>query len=179
MKFRVFKKIIYKFLVYILSFLDGRFSRFYMQLYLVLLKNVGVKINGKPRYISSDVYFDDFTKIYLNDRVVISKNVVFLSHDYSLTTAMISLSKKPETDIAFVKDIIIGNNVFIGLGAIIMPGTIVNDNVVVGAGTVLRGEIPSNSVVIGNPSKVIGKLSDKAEKWRRNMSESELIIDKY
>ena len=44
-------------------------------------------MTGMPRYISSDVYFDNFSAITLSERTVISKRCVFLTHDYSPTTA--------------------------------------------------------------------------------------------
>lgn len=53
------------------------------------LQKCGVKMNGRPLYISSDVYFDDFSKIYLSQGVVISKRCVFLTHDYSINIGLI------------------------------------------------------------------------------------------
>lgn len=49
----------------------------------------------------------------------------------------------------------IGNNVWIGGKAVICPGVTIGDNVVVGAGAVVVKDVPSNSVVAGNPAKVI------------------------
>ena len=51
----------------------------------------------------------------------------------------------------------IGNNVFIGSGAIILPGTKIGNNVIIGAGTVIASDVPDNSVMIGNPAR---KLCD-------------------
>lgn len=53
----------------------------------------------------------------------------------------------------------IGNNVFIGNNCIILPNTTIGDNSIVGAGSVVRGTFPENSVIIGNPAKVIMKMS--------------------
>ena len=69
-----------------------------------------------------------------------------------LTTALISINEKPKTDIAFVKQIEIGNNVFTGKKTIIMPGAQIGDNVIIGAGSVVRGKVESNSILIGNPA---------------------------
>ncbi|MCW8000049.1 maltose acetyltransferase, partial [Clostridium sp. cpc1] len=51
--------------------------------------------------------------------------------------------------------VIIGNNVWIGGGAIIMPGVKIGDNVVIGAGSVVIKNIPSNRVAYGNPCRVV------------------------
>ena len=139
--------------------------RIYMFFYNSILKTVGVKLNGKPRYIGYNVKFDNFSKIIIGNRCVISDECHLLTHDYSLTTAMISINKKPKTDIAFVRQIEIGNNVFIGKKSIIMPGAKIGDNVIIGAGAVVRGKVPSNSIFIGNPAIKISDLDKKAVVW--------------
>ena len=169
---RLLKKLIFHFFKILLIPLDGRFPRIYMKMYNSLLKMMGVKMEGNPRYISTQVRFDDFDKINLSERVVISEKVILLTHDYSLTTGLIALGNTPKTDIAFIKEIKIGKNVFIGMGAIIMPGTVINDNVIIGAGSVVRGVVESDSIVIGNPGKTIGKLTEKAIKWESQINYS-------
>lgn len=59
-----------------------------------------------------------------------------------------------------VAEVIIEDNVFIGTGAIILKGVTIGRNSVVGAGAVVTKNVPSNSVVAGNPAKVLKKLSD-------------------
>lgn len=51
------------------------------------------------------------------------------------------------------KEIIIGNNCFLGVNSIILKGTILGDNCIVGAGSVVSGSFPKGSVIIGNPGK--------------------------
>jgi len=57
------------------------------------------------------------------------------------------------------KPVVIGKNVWIGSGAIILPGVTVGDNAVVGAGAVVTRNVDSNTVVAGVPSKVIRTIS--------------------
>ncbi len=52
----------------------------------------------------------------------------------------------------------IGDNVWIGGDVTILPGTKIGDNVVIGAGSVVAKEIPSNVVAAGNPARVIKKI---------------------
>lgn len=54
----------------------------------------------------------------------------------------------------------IGSNVFIGNGAIILPGTTIGDNVIVGAGAIVAKDVPPNSVVAGNPAKIISAFDE-------------------
>jgi len=138
----------------------------YMAGYIRLLAAFGMKFTGKPRYIAQDVYFDDITKISLGERVVISTGVRFLTHDYSLTTALNAIGEPFTSDIARVSGITVGDNVFIGLRSIVLPNAKIGNNVIVGAGTIVRGTVPDNSVYIGNPGKVVGSLTDYAMKCK-------------
>lgn len=138
-----------------------------MRLYIPLLKRQGLRLNGNPRYIGANVTFDDVSKITLGDRVVISNHCHLLTHDYSVTTALIAIGKMPKRDIALIRGIKIGNNVFIGKKALILPNTKIGDNCIIGAGSVIRGNIPSGAIVIGNPHVIIGSVYSQAEKWEK------------
>lgn len=63
----------------------------------------------------------------------------------------------------------VGNNVWIGAGVQVMPGVTIGDNVVIGGGSVVVKDIPSNSVAVGNPCKVIRAITedDKKTCWDR------------
>jgi len=92
--------------------------------------------------------------IEIGDHVAIASGTVFITHD-----AGIRCFRKdfPQDDI-FGK-IIIGNNVFIGENSTILLNTDVGDNCIIGAGSVVRGKFPADSVIVGNPAKVITKMS--------------------
>jgi maltose O-acetyltransferase len=60
------------------------------------------------------------------------------------------------------KPVIIGKNVWIGGAAVILPGVTIGDNAVVGAGSVVTKDVPANTVVAGNPAKVIREIEGKA-----------------
>lgn len=61
----------------------------------------------------------------------------------------------------------VGSNVWIGAGVQVMPGITIGDNVVIGGGSVVTKDIPSNSVAVGNPCKVIREITeaDKNRNW--------------
>jgi acetyltransferase-like isoleucine patch superfamily enzyme len=135
-----------------------------MRYYVKLLKNMGCNLKGIPRFIAASVKFDDYNIITIGDRAVISSNVILLTHDYSYTTGLIAIGEKPQTDIGIIRGIEIRNNVFIGMNSILLPGVIVEDNVIIGAGSVVRGKVPANSIVSGNPAMVIGNIIDRTKK---------------
>jgi len=152
-----------KALIFPLIFID---QRNYQKYYNKILSSAGVKILGTPRFIAFSVKFDDFDLITLGDRIVVSSNVIFLTHDYSFTTSLISLGEKPDTDIGLLGPIIVGSNVFIGMNSIILPGATIGNNVIIGAGSVVRGKIEDNSVVMGNPARIIEDIRFHAQKLK-------------
>lgn len=90
--------------------------------------------------------------IQANNGINIGSNVGFGagSKIISANHSHIDHSKHDKCD-----PIIIGNNVFVGANSIILPGVKIGDNVVIGAGSVVAKNIPSNSIAVGNPCKVI------------------------
>ena len=55
----------------------------------------------------------------------------------------------------------IGNNVWVGAGAIILPGVTIGDNCVIGAGSVVTKDIPDNVVAVGNPCRILREIGEK------------------
>lgn len=144
----------------------------YMSLYVKYLKKNGMRFNGFPNYISNDVYFDgkDYSIIKLGNGCTISREVLFLTHDYSRHTILRGieymldedilnrLKKKDDFDKLLVLDgIEVGDNSFIGARSMLLPGTRIGNNVIVGAGSVVKGTIPDNVIVFGNPAKIYNK----------------------
>ena len=154
---------LFKFLIGLIVYFN---SRIYMRLYNILLKSSGIKIIGTPRFIAKSAKFDDFELITLGDRLVISSNVIFLTHDYSFNTGLIAIYEKPQTDIGTLGPISIGNNVFIGMNSILLPGTSIGNNVIVGAGSVVRGNIIDNVVISGNPAVIVTDIKSHIEKLK-------------
>lgn len=163
-----------KFFITKLAYVD---SRTYMKHYSALLQRLGVKWGGgKPRFIAASVKFDTFNLITIGERTTISSNTILLTHDYSYTNALIAVGQMPKTDVGIVRPITIGRNVFIGMNVVVLPGTVVEDNVIVGAGSVIRGRLEGDSVYVGNPAIRICSIADYKEKIdKRNL---EKIIDK-
>lgn len=152
--------------------------RLFMRLFVALLSSYGIRFEGCPRYISTRVKFDDFKLITIGERTVISKYVILLTHDYSLTTALIAIGDEPPTDIAVRRKIEIGSNVFVGMSAVLLPGTRVGDNVIIGAGSVVRGDIPADSIITGNPAQRICALTEHPERWRRRRASANASPDR-
>ena len=63
--------------------------------------------------------------------------------------------------------VVIGDRVFVGAGAILLPGTKIGDDAIVAAGAVVRGNVPPGKLVAGNPAKIISDVQSVAA-WHRN-----------
>ena len=113
------------------------------------LRSRGIKIGNDCLFFSNKIPPEPYL-IEIGNHVVVSSRTEFITHDGS---AWIFREKNPNLDV-FGK-IVIGDNTFIGIGTIFLPNTKVGKNCVIGAGSVVRGNIPDNSVVMGNPAKVI------------------------
>lgn len=142
--------------------IDGFSARKYMKIYNSYLRRIGVDIKGVPRYIHPSVVFDGkgYSKTHIGNNVVISRGVLLLVHDYSITCGLRATGEKIDHEAYWIKDITIDENVFIGANCTILPGTVIGKNCIVGAGAVVKGRINDNSIVIGNPSVVIGNTID-------------------
>lgn len=129
------------------------------------LREQGMKI-GEGTVIFSNPAFVllDLTRpwmIEIGKNVQITRDVKILTHDYSYSTAKAYYGAVTGS----CGKVSIGDNCFIGVGAIILKGTTIGDNVIVGAGSVVSGgSFPSNSVIAGNPAKVICSLEDYYKK---------------
>lgn len=134
--------------------------KLYMRKYILFLKKIGVKVNGSPRYINFDVKFDsteNYSLIELNDNCVITGRTLILTHDYSIFHAFIGCNKITKNNPEFRRtgSVVIGKNAFVGANCIILPGVKIGSNAIVGAGSVVTKNVPENSIVAGNPARVI------------------------
>ena len=92
-------------------------------------------------------------RVDIGDNVFIGPNCGFYTSGHPLD---IELRNK---GIEYAKPIKIGNNVWIGGNVVILPGVTIGDNSVIGAGSIVTKDIQENTVAVGNPCKVIKKLT--------------------
>ena len=101
-------------------------------------------------------FFANFNFTVLDEALVTIGDDCFIGPNVSIYTACHSTDPvERNTRQEWAKPVIIGNNVWIGGSVTILPGVSIGDNVSIGAGSVVVNDIPSNSVAVGNPCKVI------------------------
>ena len=110
----------------------------------------GVKIGSNCR-IYTRGFGSEPWMITIGNKVTITSGVILLTHDGS--TWLMNDEKGRRY---FFRRVKIGNNVFIGVNSIIMPGVKIEDNVIIAAGSIVTKSVPSGVIIAGNPAKIIG-----------------------
>lgn len=169
MKKNIFKKVGLFFDLKFLNIMHRLNYKYYAKHFPLYLRRMGVQFSGdisKTGFIASDVKFDSVAyanRITLGEQTTISTGVFILVHDYSVGTAIRSIRPTTPGDMPRVlREVKIGNNCFIGAHTIILPGTTIGDNTIVGAGSVVKGNIPAGVIVAGNPARVIKTTEEYA-----------------
>ncbi len=134
--------------------------------FIKYLKQRGVEIGEHTKFINPvNTYVDEQNASYISigNKCCITAGVTILAHDWSICV----VAEKYGQMLPGQRRTIIGNNVFIGLNSIILSGTVIEDNVVIGAGSVVSGKIEADSVYAGNPARKIMSLEDYFEKCKK------------
>ena len=87
----------------------------------------------------------------IGENVMMGPEVTILTHTHNIERTDIPMRQQG----TIVKEVIIGNDVWIGMRSIIMPGVKIGNGAVIGAGAVVTKDVPDNAIVGGVPSKII------------------------
>lgn len=116
---------------------------------------------GHHVHLGSDVYANfnltlvDDGHIFIGDKVMIGPNVTIATANHPIDPSLRARG------LQYNKDVIIGENTWIGAGVTIVPGVKIGKNTVIGAGSVVTKDIPDHVVAFGNPCKVYREVSDR------------------
>ena len=105
-------------------------------------------------------FFANFNLTVLDEARVTIGDDCFIGPNVSIYTACHSTDPvERNTRQEWAKPVTIGNNVWIGGSVTILPGVTIGDNVTIGAGSVVVNDLPSNTIAVGNPCKVVKRIS--------------------
>jgi maltose O-acetyltransferase len=128
--------------------------------YISYLKNRGCSIGENVVIFSPNTTTIDASRpvlLEIGNQVRITGGVTILTHDFSYCVCR-PVFHDVVNDRSRVTHI--GNNVFIGMNAVILPGTWIGDNSIIGAGAIVSKSYPDNSVIAGNPAKQVDTLEN-------------------
>lgn len=140
--------------------LMGCLSRIVQKIRFIKLKFLGYSNIDNTAIIESKLNLDRVHPkgIHIGPGSLIASGVTILCHEH--VKRDFENRENP-----LLADTYIGKNCFVGVGATILPGVIIGDEVIIGASTVVTKNIPSNSVAVGNPARIIKsgiRMDDRA-----------------
>ena len=114
---------------------------------------------GENFYSNHNLVILDPAKVEFGDNVFLGPNCGFYTAGHPLDY------KTRNKGLEFAKPIKVGNNVWFGANVTVLPGVTIGDNTVIGAGSVVTKDIPSNVVAVGNPSKVLREIGEHDKEY--------------
>ncbi len=127
-----------------------------------------------PRKTIIDIKNGKFITIGSNCKI--TQGVVILAHDFSYSILRPIYNEIPKK----CAETIIGDNVFVGINSIILMGSKIGNNCIIGAGSVVSGKIPDNEVWAGNPARFICTLDDYYKKCKSKYEDGAILtVKKY
>lgn len=127
-------------------------------------KSLGVKIGNNTVIYSSDyaMFSTEPWLVKIGDNCSITEGVKFLTHDGgTLVTRNMDNTIK---DFVICGNIQVGNNTYIGIKTVILPGVVIGSNCIIGCGSIVTKNIPDNSVACGVPCRVISNTENYIQK---------------
>ena len=114
---------------------------------------------GKCVYANFNFTAVDDTHIYVGDYTMFGPNVILATAGHPI------LPKLRQEAYQYNMPVHIGKNCWLGAGVIVLPGVTIGDNTVIGAGSVVTKDIPSNVVEVGNPCRVLREINEHDKKY--------------
>ncbi|WP_370900423.1 sugar O-acetyltransferase [Chryseobacterium gossypii] len=110
---------------------------------------------GENFYANHNLVILDCARVIFGDHVFIGPNCSFYTAGHPLD------AKRRNEGLEYAYPITVGDNVWIGGNVVVLPGVTIGNNSVIGAGSVVTGDIPDHVLAVGNPCKVIRDLREE------------------
>lgn len=110
---------------------------------------------GENFYTNHNCTILDGAKVTFGDNVFIAPNCVFSTAGHAID------AKQRGKGLEIARPIAVGSNVWIGANVSVLPGVTIGDNTIIGAGSVVNKDIPSNVIAVGNPCRVMRSITEE------------------
>ena len=114
---------------------------------------------GNNVYTNFNLTLVDDTHIYIGDCTMIGPNVTIATAGHPIEPGLRSRG------LQYNMPVRVGKNCWLGAGVIVMPGVTIGDNTVIGAGSIVTRDIPSNVVAVGNPCRIMRPVGERDRQY--------------
>jgi galactoside O-acetyltransferase len=128
---------------------------------------------GKDVFVNFNSNFVDDADVFIGDDTMIGPNCTIATANHPISPRL------RKHKFQYNKPVHIGKNVWLGSGVIVLPGVTIGDNSIVGAGSVVTKNVEANTVVVGNPARVLRKITEKDDRFYDGKEIPQDIIDEY
>jgi acetyltransferase-like isoleucine patch superfamily enzyme len=159
-----------KYIKKVYDFIEYKFALLSSKNFTKYLRRKGIKVGNNVQFTNRSTLDIDMHKpslVEIGDNVFINRGFTLLTHDYT-TFCFLNIY---HDYVASQGKVVIGNNVAFARNVSVLKGVTIGDNVFVGFGSVVTKDIPSNSIAIGSPARVVMSLEDYYKKRKERYIE--------
>lgn len=109
--------------------------------------------------------------LFIGERTTFTENIMITNIDHEYQSLGVHVLSQNHN----IKETRIGENCFIGFGAVIQAGTILGTQCIVGANSVVRGHFPDYSVIVGVPARIVKRYNPQTEQWEKTKPDGSFI----
>jgi acetyltransferase-like isoleucine patch superfamily enzyme len=123
----------------------------------------GVVEVGPKTVLGQECTISAYRRVRIGEQCVVADRAMFIDFDHNVADVEQPVRKQG----IYMRDVVVGNNVWVGYNAQILRGVTVGDNAIIGANSVVTRDIPANAVAAGTPARVI-RMRKAPERLRWN-----------
>ena len=116
---------------------------------------------GAKTVLGQECTISAYRRVRLGQQCVVADRAMFIDFDHNVADVETPIRKQG----IYMRDVVVGNNVWVGYNAQILRGVTVGDNAIIGANSVVTRDIPANAVAAGSPARVI-RMRPEPERLR-------------
>jgi acetyltransferase-like isoleucine patch superfamily enzyme len=117
---------------------------------------------GAKTVLGQECTISAYRRVKIGEQCVVADRAMFIDFDHNVADVEAPIRRQG----IYMRDVVVGNNVWVGYNAQILRGVTVGDNAIIGANSVVTRDIPANAVVAGSPARVLRmRETPKTLRW--------------